>query len=455
MWWLTFPVIIYSTGLLVLWVFIVRRGRDEHRAAVSLPEVSVVVAAGDENKAPEPVALPKVSVVVAARNEEKSITGLLESLALQDYPQELLEVIIVNDNSTDRTPIVVSEFISSRKGQPGARIRLIYNPFSGKKRAMRYGIEKSGGEIILTTDADCIAGPGWVRSHATCYGRARSESVSSPAMADCGGDRSNIFADTAVSGEVEDGGIDRSNIFADTAVYGEAASDQTQSLHSRDRENLPAMVLAPVYQKPGKGFWSHFGVYEFSALQAITEATAVAGHAVMCNAANMSFRRESYLRHADELRPDLPSGDDMFLLQAVMRDGGTVMHHGRSAAAVETAAAVSAAALLRQRARWASKAFHYRDTPTLTIAAATAACNAAVTAAAVMACFSVEYVPAVAAMYGIKIIPDYLMIAGEMKKRGGRVQMISFIASEFVYPFYFIVLGVMSLFPSARRFRGR
>jgi len=429
------PVILYSAGLLVLRMFIVRRGRDEHRAAVRQSELRVEVAAGDENKAPEPVALPKVSVIVAARNEEKSITTLLESLTQQDYPQELLEVVIVNDNSTDRTPIVVSEFISSRKGQPGARIRLIYNPFSGKKRAVRYGIEKSTGEIILTTDADCIAGPGWVRSHATCYDRARSEPFSSPATAD--------------------GGIDRSNIFAYTASSGQATSGQTQSLHSRDRENLPAMVLAPVYQRAGRGFWSHFGVYEFSALQAVTEATAVVGHPVMCNAANMSFRRESYLRHADELRPDLPSGDDMFLLQAVMRDGGAVRHHGRSAAAVETAAAVSAAALLRQRARWASKAFHYRDAPTLTIAAATAACNAAVTAAAVMACFSVEYVPVVAAMYGIRIIPDYLIIAGEMKKRGGRMQMISFIASEFVYPFYFIVVGVMSLFPSARRFRGR
>ena len=449
------PVILYSAGLLVLRMFIVRRGRDEHRAAVRQSELRVEVAAGDENKAPEPVALPKVSVIVAARNEEKSITTLLESLTQQDYPQELLEVVIVNDNSTDRTPIVVSEFISSRKGQPGARIRLIYNPFSGKKRAVRYGIEKSTGEIILTTDADCIAGPGWVRSHATCYDRARSEPFSSPATADGGIDRSNIFASTAASGEAADGGIDRSNIFAYTASSGQATSGQTQSLHSRDRENLPAMVLAPVYQRPGRGFWSHFGVYEFSALQAVTEATAVVGHPVMCNAANMSFRRESYLRHADELRPDLPSGDDMFLLQAVMRDGGAVRHHGRSAAAVETAAAVSAAALLRQRARWASKAFHYRDAPTLTIAAATAACNAAVTAAAVMACFSVEYVPVVAAMYGIRIIPDYLIIGGEMKKRGGQVQMISFIASEFVYPFYFIVVGVMSLFPSARRFRGR
>jgi biofilm PGA synthesis N-glycosyltransferase PgaC len=369
MWWLTLPVILYSAGLLVLWLIIVRRSKE---------------------KEPELVVLPTVSVIVAARNEEKSISELLENIVRQDYPQELLEVIIVNDNSTDRTPIVISEYISVHRGQPGPRMRLIYNPFSGKKRAVRYGIEKADGKVILTTDADCIVGSGWVRSHATWY---------------------------------VDGG--------------------------------PVMVLAPVFQRSSTGFWSYFGVYEFSALQAITEATAVAGHPVMCNAANMSFRREVYLRHADELRSDLPSGDDMFLLQAVMRDGGAVRHDGRSAAVVETAAAVPAAALLRQRARWASKAFHYRDAPTLALAAATAACNAAITAAAVIACFSVAYVPVVGAMYAIRILPDYLLIAREMKKRGDHVQVITFVVSELIYPFYFLVVGVMSLFPSSRRFRVR
>jgi len=241
---------------------------------------------------------PKVSVIVAARNEEKSLPSLLANLVRQDYPEELLEVIIVNDNSTDRTPLVVSEFIASLKSSAGLRMKLIYNPFSGKKRAVRYGIEKASGDIIITTDADCTVGPEWVRKHAKWY--------------------------------TSDG---------------------------------PEMVLATVVQKPAGGFWSYFGVYEFSALQAITEAAATAGHPVMCNAANMSFRREVYLRLTDELRADLPSGDDMFLLAAVMRDGGAVRHDGSGAAAAETAAAVTAAALLRQRARWASKAFMLRSTP--------------------------------------------------------------------------------------------
>jgi cellulose synthase/poly-beta-1,6-N-acetylglucosamine synthase-like glycosyltransferase len=384
MWWLILPVIIYSSGLLVLWLIFVRRSHGASRGDEGLTQPD------DAAGASEPAALPKVSVVVAVRNEERHITTLLGSLVKQDYPDDLLEIIIVNDNSTDRTPIAVSEFIRSQNDPDCPRMKLIYNPFSGKKRAVRHGIEKASGEVILTTDADCTVGSEWVRRHASWY---------------------------------INGG--------------------------------PDLVLAPVVQRPAAGFWHRFGVFEFSALQAVTEAAASAGYPVMCNAANMSFRREIYIRYSGELREDLPSGDDMFLLEAVMRGGGAARHDGRSAAAVETAGAVTSAALLRQRARWASKAIHLRSTCTLTLAAATAACNAAVTAAAVTACVTGAYAPVVAAMYTIKAIPDYLLIAGEMKKQGNRPGIVSFILAELIYPFYFMTVWGLSLFPASRRFRER
>ncbi len=399
MWWLILPVAVYSAGLLILWRILARR-----REAV----------------VPDNAYAATVSVVVAARNEENHIANLLGRLVRQDYPDEFLEIIVVNDNSTDRTPILVSEFIDSLRNKPGPRMRLIYNPFSGKKRAVRYGIEKAAGNIILTTDADCVVGPGWVRSHASWY-RARP------------------------TGRVKTDG---------DSPAGTTPADDNQLT---DAATVPDadIVLASVYHEAAGGFWPQFGVFEFSALQAITEATAVAGFPVMCNAANMSFRREVYLRYSGELREDLPSGDDMFLLEAVMRGGGAAMHDGRSTAAVETAGAVTAAALLRQRARWASKALHLRGAPVITLATATAACNAAVTAAAVASCFSAAYLPVVAAMYGIKAIPDFLLISREMKKRGNRIRVMQFIGSGLLYPFYFLVVWVMSRFPSSRKFRGK
>lgn len=333
---------------------------------------------------------PSVSVIVAARNEETHLGNLLESLARQDYPSHLLEIIIVNDNSTDRTPVIVSEFNEKQKQFSDLRIKLIYNPLTGKKRALQYGIEKAAGEVIVVTDADCTPGTGWVSSHAFFYGNGQAD-----------------------------------------------------------------MVLAEVIQRPGRGFISLFGVLEFSALQSITEAAVSAGHPVMCNGANLSFRKDTYMKHLGELRAAIPSGDDMFLLHAVVRGGGRVMYAGDSAAAVETASAVTAAALLRQRARWASKAFFYTDAYTLFLAAATAASNAAVTAAAVASVISVAYLPVLGTLYAVRLVPDYLIISRNMKKRKEHVPVLSFLLSEILYPFWFCAVAVMSLFPSSRRFGRR
>ena len=403
--WLIIPVAVYSVGILALWLILRGKSDDALRVAGTLP---------------------KVTVVVAARNEEKNISALLESLLHQDYPPDLLDIIIVNDNSTDRTPIEVSEFIEMHGKQSEIRMRLIFNPFSGKKRAIRYGIEKAAGELILTTDADCLVGPGWVSAHAGVYGSLK-ESTHAGAY--------GSLKESAHAGMLEASG----------GVTHEGAG----------REGSADMVLGEVCQRPAKGFAALFGSFEFSALQAVTEAAVRAGCPVMCNAANMSFRREVYLRHAGEMREELSSGDDMFLLHAVRRAGGRVGYAGSGAAAAETAGAVTVAALLRQRARWASKTFHYRDVATLTLAAATAACNAAVAAAAVASAISVAYLPLLATMYGLRLVPDYLIIARNIKKRGGKVPVVPFILSELIYPFWFVTVAFLSLFPASRRFGRR
>jgi poly-beta-1,6-N-acetyl-D-glucosamine synthase len=417
MWWLIIPVAIYSTGIFVLWR-ILQRTRAEGKPAAKgielVPEVAAalgnemvsrVVAAPVSITVPEVVTAPvrtpvpevvtapigvTVSVVVAARNEEKIILRLLESLAKQDYPGNLLEVIVINDNSTDRTPIVVSEFIAGRRQQPAVNIRLIYNTFQGKKSAVRHAVEKAAGKLILLTDADCIVGSGWVSAYAAFFSASNAD-----------------------------------------------------------------MIIGEVYQKPGRGFASYFGSFEFSALQAVSEAAILAGHPVMCSAASMAVRKDVYLRHAGALRDDIASGDDVFLLHAVKRSGGSIMHIGDAAAAAVTDGAVTVAALLRQRARWASKAYYYSDPATLTLAAATAACNAAVAAAAAASFFSVKYLPLTGLLYAIRLIPDLLITWRNFKKREEHPPLPLFILSELIYPFYFITIALLSLFPSSRHFRSR
>lgn len=115
-----------------------------------------------------------VSVIVACRNEQKNLPVLLNDLALQNYPDHLFEVIIVNDKSTDRTPEIASGFTGIRN------LLAINNKGAGKKQALRTGITASKGNLILTTDADCTMGKNWIRTIAAFYEINRPDMVICP-----------------------------------------------------------------------------------------------------------------------------------------------------------------------------------------------------------------------------------------------------------------------------------
>ena len=102
--------------------------------------------------------LTNISVIIPARDEEKNIGQLLAALKSQTYPAELYEVIVVDDQSTDKTAEVVKSF---------AGVKLISLKEEGinsyKKKAIEKGIAAASGELIVTTDADCVPGPDWLK----------------------------------------------------------------------------------------------------------------------------------------------------------------------------------------------------------------------------------------------------------------------------------------------------
>ena len=114
--------------------------------------------------------LPTISIIVAARNEENNIVACLESMNKLIYPDGKLEIIIIDDVSSDRTLKITSEFIHGK-----LKFRVIHleendsAKLKGKVRAMAEAIKLSSGEIILTTDADCIVNPLWAKIIASYY----------------------------------------------------------------------------------------------------------------------------------------------------------------------------------------------------------------------------------------------------------------------------------------------
>ena len=132
---------------------------------------SVLFVIGAKKKFPrlDDEKLPSATVIVAARNEEENISRCLESLGKLVYPVDKLEVIIVNDRSTDKTGEIVGDFITSRNN---FRIIIPDEPkgkMVGKVNALATAIREAKGEIILTTDADCEVKPAWVKTIASHY----------------------------------------------------------------------------------------------------------------------------------------------------------------------------------------------------------------------------------------------------------------------------------------------
>lgn len=111
--------------------------------------------------------LPFVSVIIPARDEEAFVAACVQSVLQNDYPVDRFEVIVVDDLSEDETATIVRDLAENQS--PG-RLRLLQMPENlersraHKKRAISKGIELSSGSIILTTDADCIVAPSWIRT---------------------------------------------------------------------------------------------------------------------------------------------------------------------------------------------------------------------------------------------------------------------------------------------------
>ncbi len=100
---------------------------------------------------------------------------------------------------------------------------------------------------------------------------------------------------------------------------------------------------------------------EYEALQSLTIWAAERGHAVMCSGANMIVNRKRWLESYDDLHLDIPSGDDMFLLESFKRRKLQVhpLYHPEYIATVQPVNTWGA--FFRQRMRWAGKAPQYTD----------------------------------------------------------------------------------------------
>lgn len=97
--------------------------------------------------------LPTVAIIVPCYNEEKTISKTLFSLLSLDYPEERLQIIVVDDGSTDDTQKVLKTFT------PHKRVEIHSKENGGKHSALNYGLEKTNADLVGCLDADSFVDP--------------------------------------------------------------------------------------------------------------------------------------------------------------------------------------------------------------------------------------------------------------------------------------------------------
>ena len=112
----------------------------------------------DQQRPPRPPTMPRLSVIIAACNEAETIEPAFESLLAETYPQ--LEIIIVDDRSTDGTSEIVDRMAAEDPRIKAIHVKTLADGWLGKLAALDAGVKAATGEWLLFTDADVHFVPG-------------------------------------------------------------------------------------------------------------------------------------------------------------------------------------------------------------------------------------------------------------------------------------------------------
>jgi cellulose synthase/poly-beta-1,6-N-acetylglucosamine synthase-like glycosyltransferase len=247
---------------------------------------------------PEVEFLPLVSVIIPARNEAATVGRCLRALIQQTYPPDRLEVILVDDHSSDGTLSVADAY------KPMFRCRVEVVRLEGpqgnaqKKNALREGITHSTGDVIMTTDADCEPEPTWVAAMVATLAEQQADLVSGPV--------------------------------------------RKRDKHHRLFEKAQAL--------------------ESAGMVALGAAAISMGHPTLANGGNLAFRRIAYTSvNGYDGIDHVASGDDELLMHKIHRWGGRLVFAKLRSATVDTDALRNLRAFRHQRVRWVSKARAYNN----------------------------------------------------------------------------------------------
>ncbi|MGC4058298.1 MAG: glycosyltransferase [Chitinophagaceae bacterium] len=325
-----------------------------------------------------------VSVVIAARNEEAVIGACIQSLLALHYPSHLLEVIIVDDDSSDATATIVSRFGLENVRCIRAPRPVASGPGSAfKKIALDAGIHAAKGELIITSDADCTFPAEWLSHIAFLY-----------------------------------------------------------------RKENPVMIVAPVRFENDGSLCERFQEFDFMTMQGITAATRYWNWGVMCNGANLAFSKHAYHAVQGYSGTDhIISGDDYLLMLKMLQHYPDQICYLKSAgAAVLTQPQPDWKSFIQQRLRWSSKSGRYSDPRMAFILVLVYLFNVSLLLASIGAAFSLFPFRLVLFSFLLKVFVETLFLASVHQVYPLRKSLLYFPLLQPLHIIYITLIGGMSRF---------
>ncbi len=225
--------------------------------------------------------------------------------------------------------------------------------------------------------------------------------------------------------------------------------DWLLSINNEFNFSKPDMLILPVVLQ-GNGCFSKIQQTESLGLAALTLGSLAIGKPLMCNGANLVFKKNAYLHiNNAELRHDVPSGDDTFFMLSLFAKNKQSIQALASDKVVVTSDALSGlSALINQRVRWASKVKHYKQRYIKTT-------GLFVTIFSVLqyaAIFGIVFLPTLSQLWLVsavtlatKWICDFVFIQNVSSKLKQKFYPGAFMLMQLLYPVYTIVVGVLSL----------
>nr|WP_295923537.1 glycosyltransferase [uncultured Dyadobacter sp.] len=320
-----------------------------------------------------------ITVIIPVRNEAENITLLLEDLDRQTWPASRFEVLVMDDSSTDNTADIVRAFGVTAS----ADIILVPLPdvrtSAPKKRAIETAMGRARGNLIVTTDGDCRAQPGWLSAIASSYMHTGAKLISSPV----------------------------------TFTRETALTDHLQTVEFASLIGSGAASMSAGYPSMCNGANL---AYEKAAFQQVGGYEGV--------------------RH-------IASGDDEFLMHKIAaRYPGSVHFLRHPEAVIRTAPHRQWAGFYRQRKRWASKWKHYQSKTPLVLAVYIFACNFALLLSGSLTLLGYLSPGAFLGILAIKCIPEWFFLGSILLFFKKPWSLLFIPVTQCIYPLYVCFFGL-------------